>query len=78
MSDSLDKIKSLIQPSAQANTGRVLSTSNDTLTVATNTGIREVPRVGSTIYTAGDSVRVFNGVAVGKVAMVVDIPRYYV
>lgn len=62
----------------RASSGKVVASTETTLSVATRAGVIVVPRERTTLYTVGDEVRVANGMISGKVKDTASLPVYYV
>jgi len=78
MSNPLNSLKNLIKSKAIATVGIVVRDAGAVLYISTPNGTKEMPKAGTDSYTQGDSVRVFNGVVVGKVPSDKSLPHYYV
>lgn len=78
MSNPLSGLRELINAKPAASVGSVVRDNGTVVLVSTPEGVKEIPKVGVNVYASGDSIRMFNGVAVGKVKNDNDLPRYYV
>lgn len=78
MADTLNSLRDLIFSTPEVSIGIVSNDKGSVLTVATPKGMKDMPKSNDIKYNAGDSVRIFNGVAVGKVQSVSSLPTYYV
>ncbi|RKZ88579.1 MAG: hypothetical protein DRQ39_02225 [Gammaproteobacteria bacterium] len=78
MSNSIASLKKLLLPSADAAIGTVVVDKGSVLQVATPTGLKDIPKSNSIRYAIGGDVRIFNGVAVGKVVGDETLPQYFV
>jgi hypothetical protein len=58
--------------------GKVVAVSDTTMSLATKSGVLVVPRDQISAYNIGDTVRVVNGMVVGKVRDVSSLPVYEV
>lgn len=70
-------ISSLTLPSATT-AGKVVASTEVSLSVATRSGVIVVPRERTSLYAVGDEVRVANGVISGKVRSTSSLPVYEV
>ena len=78
MSNSIASLKRLLLPSVDAAIGTVVVDKGTVLQVATPTGLKDIPKSNSISYAIGGGVRIFNGVAVGKIVGDEDLPQYFV
>jgi len=78
MGSPVTELKNLINPDNQASIGTVAVDRGEVALVATAMGMTEVPKSNTTKYASGDTVRMFNGVLVGKVNSYDRLPVYYV
>jgi len=78
MSNPFDMLKKVLVDKTQSSIGTVSLDKGSVVLIATSLGLTEVPKSGVKSYTSGDSVRIFNGVVVGKVKDDTGLPVYYV
>lgn len=78
MSNPLTGLRDLINSKAPASIGTVVQDKGTVVLVSTATGVKEAPKVSSSSFTKGDSVRMFDGVVVGKVKDDSELPQYFV
>ena len=78
MTNPIKQLRKLIATSTSPVSGTVSSVKSGTMYVVTDKGPVEVPIAGSTFYKDGDRVRIINGVVVGKIRDVSDLPVYRV
>jgi hypothetical protein len=76
----MSHIKQFLSAVGQAapRNGKVVAVSNTTMSLATKLGVLVVPRDQISAYNVGDTVKVVNGVVVGKVRDVSSLPVYEV
>lgn len=58
--------------------GRIVASTETTLSVATRAGVMVVPREALSPYSIGDEVKVANGAISGKLRSTDTLPVYYV
>lgn len=62
----------------RTSSGKVVASTETTLSVATRAGVVVVPRERVSLYAVGDEVRVANGMIAGKVKDTASLPVYHV
>lgn len=78
MTNPVTELRKLVRVKSGPRTGKVSVVSPELLTVVTPKGTTNVAHFGATTYKVGDTVRVQNGIAIGRITDEQSLPVYHV